>query len=143
MLTHAQVPANDGGLALGQAAVAAARLIDRRARLDRKETRHVPRHTRPHRPHRRRRADLATVDVCGVRRQINIACIVDDDQPVEACVGDWVLVHVGFAMSRIDEAQAARTLQILAELGEAQAEIDAHAAVAANRRPDDVRRRPT
>jgi hydrogenase expression/formation protein HypC len=44
---------------------------------------------------------------------------------VDACVGDWVLLHVGFAMSRIDERQAAETLQILTELGEAQAEIEA------------------
>jgi len=68
---------------------------------------------------------LATVDVSGVRRQINIACIVDDAHPVERCVGDWVLVHVGFAMSRIDEHEAAETLRILTELGEAQAEIEA------------------
>jgi hydrogenase expression/formation protein HypC len=68
---------------------------------------------------------LATVDVSGVKRQINIACIVDDDHPVEACVGDWVLVHVGFAMSRIDAVRAAETLAILTALGEAQAEIDA------------------
>ncbi|MET3595240.1 hydrogenase expression/formation protein HypC [Mesorhizobium shonense] len=68
---------------------------------------------------------LATVDVSGVRRQINIACIVDAEHPVESCVGDWVLVHVGFAMSRIDENEAAETLKILTELGEAQAEIEA------------------
>jgi hydrogenase expression/formation protein HypC len=68
---------------------------------------------------------LATVDVGGMKRQINIACIVDDAHPVEACVGDWVLVHVGFAMSRIDERQASETLKILVELGEAQAEIEA------------------
>ncbi|OHV60335.1 hydrogenase assembly protein HupF [Mesorhizobium sp. LCM 4577] len=68
---------------------------------------------------------LATVDVSGVRRQINIACIVDTEHPVESCVGDWVLVHVGFAMSRIDEHEAAETLKILTELGEAQAEIEA------------------
>jgi hydrogenase expression/formation protein HypC len=68
---------------------------------------------------------LATVDVSGVKRQINIACIVDEAHPVEACVGDWVLVHVGFAMSRIDERQAAETLKILVELGEAQAELAA------------------
>ncbi len=67
---------------------------------------------------------LATVDVSGVRRQVNIACIVDKAHPVAACVGDWVLIHVGFAMSRIDEAEAAQTLQILTELGEAQAEIE-------------------
>jgi hydrogenase expression/formation protein HypC len=68
---------------------------------------------------------LATVDVSGVRRQVNIACIVDEAHPVNACVGDWVLIHVGFAMSRINEQQAAETLQILTELGEAQAEIEA------------------
>ena len=68
---------------------------------------------------------LATVDVSGVKRQVNIACIVDEEHPAESCVGDWVLVHVGFAMSRINEEQAALTLQILTELGEAQAEIEA------------------
>jgi hydrogenase expression/formation protein HypC len=68
---------------------------------------------------------LATVDVSGVRRQINIACVVDEAHPVESCVGDWVLIHVGFAMSRIDEHEAAETLKILTELGEAQAEIEA------------------
>jgi hydrogenase expression/formation protein HypC len=68
---------------------------------------------------------LATVDVAGVKRQVNIACIIDEAHPVEACVGDWVLIHVGFAMSRIDEAQVAETLKILTELGEAQAEIRA------------------
>jgi len=68
---------------------------------------------------------LATVEVSGVRRQINIACIVDDAHPADACVGEWVLVHVGFAMSRINEQQAAETLKILIELGEAQAEIAA------------------
>jgi hydrogenase expression/formation protein HypC len=68
---------------------------------------------------------LATVDIGGVRRRINIACIVDDAHPAEACVGDWVLVHVGFAMARIDEREAAETLRILHELGEAQAELDA------------------
>jgi len=68
---------------------------------------------------------LATVDIGGVKRQINIACIVDDEHPVDSCVGDWVLVHVGFAMSRIDEHEAALTLQILTELGEAQTEVEA------------------
>jgi hydrogenase expression/formation protein HypC len=68
---------------------------------------------------------LATVDVGGVKRQINIACIVNDEHPVDSCVGDWVLVHVGFAMSRINEEEAAQTLKILIELGEAQAEIAA------------------
>jgi len=60
---------------------------------------------------------LATVEVGGVRRQVNIICIVDDEHPPGSCVGDWVLLHVGFAMSRIDEAEAAATLRVLSELG--------------------------
>ncbi len=68
---------------------------------------------------------LAMVDVGGVKRQVNIACIVDDLHPAETCLGDWVLVHVGFAMSRIDEKEAAETMRILIELGEAQEEIAA------------------
>jgi len=69
--------------------------------------------------------NLALVDVGGVQRVINIAFVVDDDRPPAACVGDWVLVHVGFAMSRLDEAEAMRTLALLRELGEAQAEMAA------------------
>ena len=68
---------------------------------------------------------LATVDVCGVKRQINVSCIIDDEHPVDLCVGEWVLIHVGFAMSRIDDDEAVRTLEILRELGEAQAEVEA------------------
>ncbi len=68
---------------------------------------------------------LALVDVMGVQREINIACVVDEAHPVDACIGDWVLVHVGFAMSRIDEKEAQLTLDVLKMLGEAQTEIDA------------------
>jgi hydrogenase expression/formation protein HypC len=68
---------------------------------------------------------LGLVDVCGVRREINLACVVTDGRSVGSCVGDWVLVHVGFAMSRIDEREAHLTLELLRELGEAQSEIDA------------------
>jgi hydrogenase expression/formation protein HypC len=67
---------------------------------------------------------LAIVDVGGVRRAVNIACIVDEDHPPEACLGEWVLIHVGFAMSRINETEAQRTLDLLAELGEVQAELE-------------------
>lgn len=67
---------------------------------------------------------LATVDIAGVRRPVNIAFVMDD-RSAEECIGDWVLVHVGFAMSRIDEDEAARTLELLHELGEAQAEMEA------------------
>ena len=68
---------------------------------------------------------LATVQVAGVRRTINIVCVVDAAHPAPDCIGDWVLVHVGFAMSRIDELEAARTLALLAELGEMQLEMAA------------------
>ena len=68
--------------------------------------------------------NLAIVEIGGVQRSVSIACIVDDEHPPESCVGDWVLVHVGFAMSRLDEKEAARTLALLAELGDMQAEID-------------------
>ena len=79
---------------------------------------------------------LAVVDVSGVRRTVNISCIVDEAHPAAGCVGDWVLVHVGFAMSRIDADEAARTLQLLVELGEVQAEIEAmRASAAAERAP--------
>jgi hydrogenase expression/formation protein HypC len=71
--------------------------------------------------------NLATADFNGVRRIVNIALIVSEDRPASACVGDWVLVHVGFAMTRIDEAQAAETLAILRELGQAQDELEAMA----------------
>ena len=56
---------------------------------------------------------LATVDVGGVRRVVNVD-LLDDVTP-----GDWVLVHVGFAMSKIDEAEAQATLAMLAGLGQA------------------------
>lgn len=61
---------------------------------------------------------LATVNVGGVKREVNIACIVDEQHPVESCVGDWVLIHVGFAMNRINEEQAQETLSLLAEIAE-------------------------
>lgn len=59
---------------------------------------------------------LAIVDIGGVRRPVNIACIVDDEHPIRACVGDWVLIHVGFAMNRIDPDEAQLTLDLLAEM---------------------------
>lgn len=68
---------------------------------------------------------LALVDIGGVQREVNLACIASPAHPLEACIGDWVLVHVGFAMSRIDEAEAALTLRTLAELGELQDELAA------------------
>lgn len=66
---------------------------------------------------------VAVVDVGGVKRTVNIAFIVNEEHPAASCVGDWVLMHVGFAMSRIDEEEATRTLELLKEMGEVQAEL--------------------
>ncbi len=68
---------------------------------------------------------LAMAEVAGVRRRVNITCIVDAAHPPEACIGDWVLIHVGFAMARIDEAEATATMKVLTEMGEMQAEMEA------------------
>ena len=67
---------------------------------------------------------LAMVDVSGVRREVNVACIVGKD-PIDDLIGAWALIHVGFAMSRINEEEAAKTLTVLKMLGEAQEEIKA------------------
>ncbi len=71
------------------------------------------------------RRKLALVNVAGVRRVINVACVARDERELEECVGAWVLVHVGFAMARIDAVEAQKTLDLLTALGEAQAEIAA------------------
>ena len=68
---------------------------------------------------------LGMVEIGGVRREVNLACIVDDNHPAESCVGEWVLVHVGFAISRIDEQEAKRTIELLAEMTDVQAELEA------------------
>jgi hydrogenase expression/formation protein HypC len=60
---------------------------------------------------------LAKANVSGVRRTINIGLVHDDDEKIE--VGDWVLIHVGFAMSKINEAEAATQLKALQEIGDA------------------------
>ncbi|MGF1510897.1 MAG: HypC/HybG/HupF family hydrogenase formation chaperone [Myxococcota bacterium] len=67
---------------------------------------------------------LGVVDVGGVRRVTNLACVLDGQQPCEL-VDTWVLVHVGFAMSRIDPEEARRTMELFYELGSAQEELEA------------------
>ncbi|WP_102142485.1 HypC/HybG/HupF family hydrogenase formation chaperone [Mycobacterium hubeiense] len=65
---------------------------------------------------------LAKVDVNGVRRNISVRLLADDNLQV----GDWVLVHVGFAMAKIDELEAKLTLDQVQKMGENyQQEIDA------------------
>ena len=65
---------------------------------------------------------LAKVDVNGVRRNISVRLLADDNLRVD----DWVLVHVGFAMAKIDEHEAAATLDQVQKMGENyQQEIEA------------------
>jgi hydrogenase expression/formation protein HypC len=61
------------------------------------------------------RPDLAKVAVSGVKRTINIG-LLDDDPPVP---GDWILIHVGFALSKIDEGEAKASLDFLESIGKA------------------------
>jgi hydrogenase expression/formation protein HypC len=56
---------------------------------------------------------LATVDVAGVRRKINIGLLDTDN----VGVGDWVLIHVGFAISHVDEEEARATRNLLERMG--------------------------
>ncbi len=58
---------------------------------------------------------LAKVDVAGVQRNVNIGLLDSDD--VGVTVGDWVLIHVGFALSKVDEAEAHATLRLLERMG--------------------------
>ncbi len=71
--------------------------------------------------------DLAKVDVGGVRRVINVGLLAGEP----LCRGDWVLIHVGFALSKIDEEQAASALAFLESIG--QAYSDELAALARSR----------
>ena len=62
----------------------------------------------------------ALVEVVGVRRHIDMGLLQDES----LSIGDWVLVHVGFAMSKISEEQAQDQLRMLAMLGESQAALE-------------------
>jgi len=63
---------------------------------------------------------IAKVEVGGVRRNINIGMLSEN----ETQIGDYVLIHVGFAMSKVDEKEAEETLRVLKELGEYQNEFE-------------------
>jgi hydrogenase expression/formation protein HypC len=58
---------------------------------------------------------IAKVDVSGIRRNVNVALLSHEG----IGPGDWVLIHVGFAMSKIDEHEAQETLSLLRQMGEA------------------------
>ena len=65
-------------------------------------------------------ANQALVDVVGVRRKVDLG-LLQDEPPVP---GDWVLIHVGFAMSKISEADAADQMHTLKMLGEVDAAVE-------------------
>jgi len=60
---------------------------------------------------------LAKVDIAGVRRNVNIG-LLDDDPAGGVEVGDWVLIHVGFALSKVDEEEAVATRKMLEGMGD-------------------------
>jgi hydrogenase expression/formation protein HypC len=64
------------------------------------------------------RPDLAKVNVSGVRRAINIGLLEGED----VSPGDWILIHVGFALSKIDEDEAKSALEFLEGIGQAYAD---------------------
>jgi hydrogenase expression/formation protein HypC len=65
--------------------------------------------------------EMAVVDLNGVRKEISLALVED------VAVGDYVIVHVGFALNKLDAAEAEKTLALFAEMGAAVAAADAAA----------------
>ena len=74
--------------------------------------------------------DLAMVSVEGVKRAVNIGLLREDSAgPLDLSPGDWILIHVGFALSKIDEREAKASLEWLTGVGDAYTdELDALAA---------------
>jgi hydrogenase expression/formation protein HypC len=60
-------------------------------------------------------SDLATADVSGVKRNINVGLVSQEG----IAPGDWVLIHVGFALSKVDEQEARTSLEFLQSMGQA------------------------
>jgi hydrogenase expression/formation protein HypC len=58
---------------------------------------------------------IAKVDVVGVRRNVNVSLLANDGDHAQP--GDWVLIHVGFALSKVDEEEAHATLGLLQRMG--------------------------
>ena len=63
---------------------------------------------------------LGVVEVTGVRRRVDLGLLIEDMPKI----GDWVLIHVGFAMSKISERDAMEQMQLLTILGEGEAAMD-------------------
>jgi len=76
--------------------------------------------------------------VAGVRRKVQLG-LLEDDLPV---VGDWVLIHVGFAMSKISECDAAEQMQLLSLLGETEQAMEEVRGYGLGEHPPETMRRP-
>ncbi|MGL4238666.1 HypC/HybG/HupF family hydrogenase formation chaperone [Tabrizicola sp.] len=72
---------------------------------------------------------MAMAEISGVQREVSVACIARD--PLTLLIGEWTLIHVGFAMAVIDADEAAKTLAALRDLGEMQEALGAIAETAA------------
>lgn len=64
---------------------------------------------------------LAVADILGERREVDLSCIAEQDKPLSDQIGQWVLVHMGFALSHVEEADARVTLDLLRQIDEAEA----------------------
>lgn len=61
--------------------------------------------------------------VCGVRREVNIALVLSPEEKPDDLLGCWVLIHVGFAMSRLDEGEAHEMLSALRAMGDVEEDV--------------------
>jgi hydrogenase expression/formation protein HypC len=76
----------------------------------------------------------AVVDVVGIRRRVDISLVMEDG----ATLGDWVLIHVGFAMSKISEQAAIEQMQMLQMLGETASALEEVGGYGGAGHPPDV-----
>ncbi|ATX89162.1 hydrogenase isoenzymes formation protein HypC [Klebsiella aerogenes] len=68
---------------------------------------------------------MAKVEVCGIQREVDLTLVGADDEQGQPRIGQWVLVHVGFAMSVINEAEARDTLDALQNMFEVEPDVGA------------------
>ena len=69
--------------------------------------------------------NLAKVEVCGIQREVDLTLVGSVDEQGQPRLGQWVLVHVGFAMSIINEAEARDTLEALQNMFEVESDVGA------------------
>ena len=69
--------------------------------------------------------NLAKVEVCGIQREVDLTLVGSVDEQGQPRLGQWVLVHVGFAMSVINESEARDTLEALQNMFEVESDVGA------------------